>query len=87
MSFFASNPLSTQVGQLIEKASDPTSPDDNIDLIYTIIDQINAKEENAKDAIKAIRKKLQVYGGRNWSVVVKLLNVRGKTIFFTSLSL
>lgn len=64
-----------------ERATDPTIPDDNIELIYEICDVINNKEENAKDALKAIRKKLQLYAGRNWSVVMKILNVTGKLFF------
>lgn len=69
------NPFATPVGHLIEKATDATSPDDNYELYFEICDLINVKEENAKDAMRAIRKKLSIYSGKNWSVVLKLLKL------------
>jgi hypothetical protein len=67
------NPLSTPAGQLIDKATDQMTPDANLELYFEICDFINVKEENAKDAMKAIRKKMSMFSGKNWSVVLKLL--------------
>lgn len=67
------NPLATPVGQLIDKATDQMTPDANLELYFEICDLINLKEENAKDAMKTIRKKISIFGGKNWTVVLKLL--------------
>jgi hypothetical protein len=33
------------------------------------------KQKSAKDALRAIRKKISIYSGKNWAVVLKLLSV------------
>ena len=72
------NPFATEVGQLIDTATDISSPEENVGLYFEVCDMINVKEENGKDAMRAIRKKLVVYAGKNWLVVMKLLNLIGK---------
>ena len=68
MSFFTSpNPFGTAVGQLIDAATDAVeATEDDVQMNFEICDLINAKEENAKDAMRAIRKKLSLFCGKNW---------------------
>jgi len=76
MSFFNQTSLfSSQIGQLIETATDGNSQDENLELFFEICDLINTKEEHAKEAIKVIRKKLSLYAGRDWSTAMKLLKL------------
>lgn len=71
------NPFASEVGQLIDAATDIGSPEENVGLYFEICDMINVREEVAKDAMRAIRKKIVVYAGKNWLVVMKLLNLIG----------
>lgn len=70
-----SNPFATSVGQLIDTSTDPNNQEDNVEIFFEICDMINAKEDNAKDAMRAIRKKLHIVSGKNWTVVMKLLKL------------
>ena len=72
-----SNPFATSVGQLIDTSTDPNNQEDNVEIFFEICDMINAKEDNAKDAMRAIRKKLHIVSGKNWTVVMKLLKLIG----------
>ncbi|XP_048487572.1 target of Myb protein 1 isoform X1 [Plutella xylostella] len=76
MSFFGvGNPFSTPVGQKIEQATDGLLPSENWALNMEICDLINASPEAAKDAIKAIRKRLTQSAGKNYTVVMYTLTV------------
>lgn len=78
MSFFAgANPFASPVGQLIDTATDPSDPEEKFELFFEICDLINTDSEVAKDAMRAIRKKLNICSGKNWTVVMKLLKLLG----------
>ncbi|XP_014243358.1 TOM1-like protein 2 isoform X2 [Cimex lectularius] len=76
-SFFAvgGNPFSTPVGQKIEQATDPSLASENWSLNMEICDLINDTEDGPKDAIKAIRKRLQTSVGKNYTTVMFTLTV------------
>ncbi|CAI9717618.1 2,Target of Myb 1,TOM1 1 [Octopus vulgaris] len=67
------NPLSTPVGQLIEKASDGSQASENWTLFLDACDIINETDEGPKDAIRAIKKKLQQNAGKNYAAVMYTL--------------
>ncbi|ESP03864.1 hypothetical protein LOTGIDRAFT_93474, partial [Lottia gigantea] len=67
------NPFATQVGQLIEKATDGSQASENWGLFMEICDQINATDEGPKDAIKAIKKRLSQNVGKNYTAVMYTL--------------
>lgn len=69
------NPLNTPVGQKIEQATDASLTSENWALNIEICDLINETDEGPKDAIKAIRKRLQQNIGKNYTVVVHTLTV------------
>ncbi|CAH1794343.1 unnamed protein product [Owenia fusiformis] len=79
MSFFrdhlGGNPFSTPVGQLIDQATDASLASENWALNMEICDIINETEDGPKDGIKAIRKKLTMNAGKNYSVVMYTLTV------------
>ncbi|XP_064640380.1 TOM1-like protein 2 isoform X2 [Lineus longissimus] len=56
--FFQGNPFSTQVGQLIEKGTDGTQDSENWALFMEVCDIINETTDGPKDAIRAIKKRL-----------------------------
>lgn len=58
------NPFGSEVGQLIDAATDISSPEENVGLYFEICDMINLREDVAKDAMRAIRKKIVVYAGK-----------------------
>ncbi|XP_049863109.1 target of Myb protein 1 isoform X1 [Schistocerca gregaria] len=75
MSFFGGNPFATPVGQRIEQATDASLASENWALNMEICDIINDTEDGPKDAIKAIRKRLQQNAGKNYTVVMYTLTV------------
>ncbi|KAJ1522515.1 hypothetical protein ONE63_001703 [Megalurothrips usitatus] len=78
MSFFGvggGNPFATLVGQRIEQATDASLASENWALNMEICDIINSTDEGPKDAIKAIRKRLQQNAARNYTVVMYALTV------------
>ncbi|XP_044735026.1 TOM1-like protein 2 isoform X2 [Chrysoperla carnea] len=80
MSFFGvpglgGNPFSTPVGQRIEIATDENLPSENWELNMEICDLINNTDEGPRDAVKAIRKRLQQNAGKNYTVVMYTLTV------------
>ncbi|XP_026316691.1 TOM1-like protein 2 isoform X2 [Hyposmocoma kahamanoa] len=76
MSFFGvGNPFSTPVGQKIEQATDGSLPSENWALNMEICDIINSSSDAAKDAVKAIRKRLTQSAGKNYTVVMYTLTV------------
>ncbi|XP_060552471.1 target of Myb1 membrane trafficking protein-like [Ruditapes philippinarum] len=67
------NPLSTPVGQLIEKSTDGTQPSENWALYMEVCDKINETDEGPKDAVKAFRKRLNQNMGKNHTAVLYTL--------------
>jgi hypothetical protein len=82
MNFLSGPKSSSNVGQLIDVATDANDPEDKIELFYEICDLINTREEVAKEALRAIRKKMNVYSGKNWFVIQKLLKLLGMCAVF-----
>ncbi|XP_062874456.1 TOM1-like protein 2 isoform X3 [Trichomycterus rosablanca] len=73
MEFLLGNPYSTPVGQSIEKATDGSLQNDDWTLNMEICDIINETEEGPRDAIRAIKKRLN--GNRNFREVMLALTV------------
>ncbi|XP_043482343.1 TOM1-like protein 2 isoform X1 [Leptopilina heterotoma] len=77
MSFFGVNvnPFSTPVGQRIEQATDGSLSSENWALNMEICDIINETEEGPRDAIKAIKRRLNQAAGKNYTIVMYTLTV------------
>lgn len=75
MAFFGGNPFSTPVGQRIEQATDASLASENWALNMEICDIINETDDAARDAIKAVRKRLTQNVGKNYTVVMYTLTV------------
>ncbi|XP_020282417.1 TOM1-like protein 2 isoform X2 [Pseudomyrmex gracilis] len=73
--FGVGNPFSTPVGQKIESATDGSLPSENWTLNMEICDIINETEDGPKDAIKAIKRRLNQAAGKNYTVVMYTLTV------------
>ncbi|XP_033907591.3 TOM1-like protein 2 isoform X6 [Acipenser ruthenus] len=73
MEFLLGNPYSTPAGQCIEKATDGSLQSEDWALNMEICDIINETEEGPKDAIRALRKRLN--GNRNYREVMLGLTV------------
>lgn len=73
--FFQGNPFTTHVGQLIEKATDGTQASENWAMIMEVCDQINDTDEGPKDAVRAIRKRLNTSIGKNNTAVMYSLTM------------
>ncbi|KAJ8345009.1 hypothetical protein SKAU_G00292020 [Synaphobranchus kaupii] len=73
MEFLLGNPYSTPVGQCIEKATDGSLQSEDWTLNMEICDIINETEEGPKDAIRAVKKRLNGY--RNYREVLLALTV------------
>uniref|UniRef100_A0A1B6CYU7 VHS domain-containing protein n=1 Tax=Clastoptera arizonana TaxID=38151 RepID=A0A1B6CYU7_9HEMI len=76
-SFFGvgGNPFTTPVGLRIEQATDRSLASENWALNMEICDIINDTEDGPKDAIKALRKRLQQNAGKDYTVVMYSLTV------------
>lgn len=77
-SFFSSiigGVFGTQVGQLIEKATDVGQVSEDWSLYMEICDHVNVSEDGPKDAIKAIKKQLVNNIGKNNVVILYTLTV------------
>lgn len=72
---FSGNPFTTTVGQKIEQATDPSLDSENWGLNMEICDAINDTDEGPRDAVRAIKKRLQQNAGKNFSVVMFTLTV------------
>ncbi|KAL1235439.1 TOM1-like protein [Trichinella spiralis] len=68
--FFQGNPLQTYVGQKIEQATDANHPTENWSLIMEVCDLICSREDGPKEAIRAIKKRLQLNMGKNNTAVL-----------------
>ncbi|XP_043261490.1 TOM1-like protein 2 isoform X2 [Colletes gigas] len=77
MSFFGVNvnPFSTPVGQKIEQATDANLASENWTLNMEICDIINETEDGPRDAIKAIKRRLNHAAGKNYIIVIYTLTV------------
>ncbi|XP_072561185.1 TOM1-like protein 2 isoform X1 [Paramormyrops kingsleyae] len=73
MEFLLGNPYSTPVGQCIEKATDGSLQSEDWTLNMEICDIINETEEGPKDAIRAVKKRLN--GNKNYREVMLALTV------------
>uniref|UniRef100_F7ED56 Target of myb1 like 2 membrane trafficking protein n=2 Tax=Macaca TaxID=9539 RepID=F7ED56_MACMU len=71
MEFLLGNPFSTPVGQCLEKATDGSLQSEDWTLNMEICDIINETEEGPKDAIRALKKRLN--GNRNYREVMLAL--------------
>lgn len=69
------NPFSTPVGQRIEQATDATLASENWALNMEICDMINESSDTARDAMKAIRRRLTQNAGKNNQVIMFTLTV------------
>jgi len=69
------NPFSTPVGQKIEQATDALLASENWALNMEICDLINESSDTARDAMKAIRKRLSQNAGKNNQVIMYTLTV------------
>ncbi|XP_050096186.1 TOM1-like protein 2 isoform X1 [Anopheles aquasalis] len=69
------NPFSTPVGQKIEQATDGSLASENWALNMEICDMINESSDGARDAMKAIRKRLAQNAGKNFTVIMYTLTV------------
>nr|XP_054763652.1 TOM1-like protein 2 [Lytechinus pictus] len=73
MSFMRSNPFTSPVGQRIERATNESQASEDWGLIMEITDIINETEEGAKDAVKALKKRL--FGNKKWKEVIFSLTI------------
>jgi hypothetical protein len=74
--FFQGNPFETPVGKKIEMATDATAlATENWGLNMEICDFVNNTNEGGRDAIRAIRKRLQTHMGKNNAIVMYTLTV------------
>ncbi|XP_055912099.1 TOM1-like protein 2 isoform X1 [Eupeodes corollae] len=69
------NPFSTPVGQRIEQATDAVLASENWALNMEICDMINESSDTARDAMKAIRRRLTQNAGKNYQVIIFTLTV------------
>ncbi|XP_055315284.1 TOM1-like protein 2 isoform X2 [Sitodiplosis mosellana] len=75
VSSLAGNVFSTPVGQRIEQATDASLASENWALNMEICDMINESSDAARDAMKAIRKRLSQNAGKNYTVIMYTLTV------------
>lgn len=54
----------------IEQATDPSLDNENWALNMEVCDLINESSDNARDAMKAIKKRFSQYIGKNYSVIL-----------------
>ncbi|XP_043109386.1 TOM1-like protein 2 isoform X1 [Puntigrus tetrazona] len=73
MEFLLGNPYSTPVGQCIERATDGSLQSEDWTLNMEICDIINETEDGPKDAIRAVKKRLN--GNKNYREVMLTLTV------------
>ncbi|XP_025084068.1 TOM1-like protein 2 isoform X1 [Pomacea canaliculata] len=67
------NPLSTPVGQLIERATDAAQASENWALFMEVCDYINETDDGPKDAVRAFKKRLSQNVGKNFTAVMYTL--------------
>uniref|UniRef100_A0A672Q2Q2 Target of myb1 like 2 membrane trafficking protein n=1 Tax=Sinocyclocheilus grahami TaxID=75366 RepID=A0A672Q2Q2_SINGR len=79
MEFLLGNPYSTPVGQCIERATDGSLQSEDWTLNMEICDIINETEDGPKDAIRAVKKRLN--GNKNYREVMLTLTRTGQVKF------
>ncbi|XP_037094331.1 TOM1-like protein 2, partial [Pollicipes pollicipes] len=72
---FAGNPMTTAVGHKIEEATDPSLASEDWSRNMEICDLVNASDEAARDAARAIKKRLHHFSGKNYAAVMYTLTV------------
>lgn len=78
---FSGNPFATEVGHRIEQASDAKLGTENWALFMEICDLINGSEDNAKDAARAIKKRLHiVMQARDFEAAQLLITILETTV-------
>lgn len=76
LQIFSGNPMSTFIGKKIEAATRPELESDDWALNLEICDIINENDDDAKDAVRAIRRRLQLIDqDRNYTVFNRTLTV------------
>lgn len=76
LQIFSGNPMSTFIGKKIEAATRPELESDDWALNLEICDIINENDDDAKDAVRAIRKRLQqIEQDRNFIITNRTLTV------------
>lgn len=65
-----------------EQATDGGLPSENWALNIEICDIINETEDGPRDAIKAIKRRLNQAAGKNYTIVMYTLTVSIKSIYF-----
>lgn len=76
LQIFTGNPLTTFIGKKIEAATRPDLETDDWALNMEICDLINDNDDDAKDAVRSIRKRLQqIEQDRNFTVTNRTLTV------------
>lgn len=76
LQIFSGNPLSTYIGKEIEAATHPELESEDWALNMKICDIINENDDDAKDAVRAIKKRLQqIEHDRDFSITNKTLTV------------
>lgn len=76
LQMFSGNPLTTFIGRKIEAATRAELENDDWALNLEICDIINENDDDAKDAVRAIRKRLQqIEQDRNFSITNRTLTV------------
>uniref|UniRef100_A0A5S6QR62 VHS domain-containing protein n=1 Tax=Trichuris muris TaxID=70415 RepID=A0A5S6QR62_TRIMR len=73
--FFHGNPLQTAIGRKIEQTTESTVEDVDWAVYMEICDMISSQEDGPRDAIRAIRKRLQQNMGKNNVAVSKTLTI------------
>ncbi|KAI1301579.1 TOM1-like protein 2 [Halotydeus destructor] len=69
------NPLATAIGQKIEQATDPSLNSEDWAVNMEICDMINDTDEGPRDAVRAIKKRLHQYAGKDHEVIMFTLTV------------
>lgn len=76
LQIFSGNPLATFIGKRIEAATRPELESDEWSLNLEICDMVNENDDDAKDAVRAIKKRLQqIEQDRNFTVTNRTLTV------------
>lgn len=76
LQIFSGNPLSTFIGKKIETATRPELESEDWALNMEICDIINESDDDAKDAVRAIKKRLQqIEQDRNFTITNRTLTV------------
>lgn len=76
LQMFSGNPLATFIGKRIEAATRPDMESDNWAINLEICDLVNESDDDAKDAVRAIKKRLQqIEQDRDFTVTNRTLTV------------